>query len=109
MRDYVEMLVDTGARPGKELMNLKWKQIKFAMNPVEIRTGEKTILDDGTEEEVTNAQLSQFISRLQDENLQPSSIKHYLVVLRTIFKYAIANDLMQSHPLFPKVSGRLRT
>ena len=58
---------------------------------------------------ITNAQLSQFISRLQDENLQPSSIKHYLVVLRTIFKYAIANDLMQSHPLFPKVSGRLRT
>ncbi len=52
MRDYVEMLVDTGARPGKELMNLKWKQIKFAMNPIEIRTGVKTILDDGTEEEV---------------------------------------------------------
>jgi integrase len=46
------MLIDTGARPGKELMNLKWKQIKFAMNPIEIRTGEKVILDDGTEEEV---------------------------------------------------------
>jgi integrase len=52
MCDYAEMLIDTGARPGKELMNLKWKQIKFAMNPIEIRTGEKVILDDGTEEEI---------------------------------------------------------
>ena len=24
MRDYVELLIDTGARPGKELMDLKW-------------------------------------------------------------------------------------
>ena len=61
MRDYVEMLVDTGARPGKELMNLKWKQIKFAMNPVEIRTGEKTILDDGTEEEVIIHELRRIV------------------------------------------------
>jgi integrase len=52
MRDYVEMLIDTGARPGKELMNLKWKQIKFDMNPVEIPTGHKVNLDDGPEEVV---------------------------------------------------------
>lgn len=58
---------------------------------------------------ITNAQLNKFVSKLQEENLQPSTIKHYLVVLRTIFKYAIANELMQSLPLFPKVSGRLRT
>jgi integrase len=58
---------------------------------------------------ITNAQLNQLISRLQDADLQPSTIKHYLVVLRTIFKYAIANGLMQALPLFPKVSGRLRT
>ena len=36
MRDYVEMLLDTGARPGKELMNLKWKQIQYEYKP-EIR------------------------------------------------------------------------
>jgi integrase len=40
MRDYIEMLVDTGARPGVELMNLKWRQIKFMMHPTEKRTGE---------------------------------------------------------------------
>ena len=29
LRDYVTVLLDTGARPGKELMNLKWSQIKI--------------------------------------------------------------------------------
>jgi len=58
---------------------------------------------------ITNSQLSQLVSRLQEAELQPSTIKHYLVVLRTIFKYAIANDLMKTLPLFPKVNGRLRT
>jgi integrase len=33
MRDYIEMLLDTGARPGIELLNLKWKQIRFSMDP----------------------------------------------------------------------------
>lgn len=34
MRDYVMALLDTGARPGKELLQLKWKQIKEAIKPV---------------------------------------------------------------------------
>ena len=34
LRDYVEMLVDTGARPGIELLDMKWKQIRFMMNPI---------------------------------------------------------------------------
>lgn len=33
MRDYVEILVDTGARPGDELLNLRWNQIKYRNNP----------------------------------------------------------------------------
>jgi integrase len=32
--DYVHALLDTGARPGTELLNLKWKQVKFAIKPV---------------------------------------------------------------------------
>ena len=40
LRDYVEVLLDTGARPGDELLNLKWKQIKFSMKPVTTETGE---------------------------------------------------------------------
>ena len=34
LRDYVTVLLDTGARPGKELMNLKWKQIRIDWRPV---------------------------------------------------------------------------
>lgn len=33
LRDYVHALVDTGARPGDELLNLKWKQVKVAIKP----------------------------------------------------------------------------
>jgi len=33
LRDYVEILLNTGARPGVELMNLKWRQIKFINKP----------------------------------------------------------------------------
>lgn len=40
LRDHVEVLLDTGARPGDELLNLKWKQIKFSMKPVTDATGE---------------------------------------------------------------------
>jgi integrase len=36
--DYVEMLVDTGARPGKELLDLKWRHIKFSKKPVVVTT-----------------------------------------------------------------------
>ena len=38
LRDYVEMLIDTGARPGKELLDLKWRQIKFAIKPTITKT-----------------------------------------------------------------------
>lgn len=40
LRDYVEVLLDTGARPGDELLNLKWRQVKYSMKPVTIETGE---------------------------------------------------------------------
>ena len=43
MRDYVEMLLDTGARPGKELMNLKWKQITYSFKAETIGSGKFAI------------------------------------------------------------------
>jgi len=38
LRDYVEVLLDTGARPGDELLNLKWKQVQFVMRPTVTKT-----------------------------------------------------------------------
>jgi integrase len=60
LRDYVEMLLDTGARPGVELMNLKWKQIKFSMKPTLTPTGEIASID-GDEEEIVIANLNRTV------------------------------------------------
>jgi integrase len=40
LRDYVDVLLDTGARPGDELLNLQWQQIRFVMKPQVTRTAE---------------------------------------------------------------------
>ena len=39
--DYVCILLDTGARPGKELYNLRWQQVEPKIDPVTIKTGKK--------------------------------------------------------------------
>ena len=61
MRDYVEMLVDTGARPGTELMNVKWKQIKFSMDPIEIDTGKSLVVKDGPKEKIVLTDLRRIV------------------------------------------------
>ena len=62
MRDYVEILLDTGARPGRELLNLKWKQISYTVDPTFRHTGiiEKGVdgLDD---EEVLEMDMQQIV------------------------------------------------
>jgi integrase len=60
LRDYVEMLIDTGARPGKELMNLKWRQIKFAKKPTVTHTGEFDNSDD-EHNPISNATLNRSV------------------------------------------------
>jgi integrase len=39
LRDYVFVLLDTGARPGKELMSLKWTNLTLDFRPDLIETG----------------------------------------------------------------------
>jgi hypothetical protein len=39
LKDYVEVLLDTGARPGKELLDLKWSHIEIKNNPKVVMTG----------------------------------------------------------------------
>jgi len=53
LRDYVNVLLDTGARPGKELLNLQWAQIELTMHPVITRTG---VIDqtEGINEEIVS-------------------------------------------------------
>lgn len=48
LKDYVNVMLDTGARPGKELMNLKWNQIELTKEVID--KGESTDTnEDGTQ------------------------------------------------------------
>jgi integrase len=40
LRDYVAMLLDTGARPGKELLNLRWVEVELTYKPKKFQTDE---------------------------------------------------------------------
>lgn len=52
MKDYVTVLLDTGARPGKELLNLKWTHITQEMYPEAVMTGEFSNDGEGNIEEI---------------------------------------------------------
>lgn len=61
LRDYVDVLIDTGARPGDELLNLQWRQIKFAMKPTLTHTGVIDNTDD-QHEEITLSNLNRSVA-----------------------------------------------
>jgi len=49
LKDYVEVLLDTGARPGRELLELRWANLKFAEDKTKLiinfnlsKTGKRT-------------------------------------------------------------------
>ena len=58
---------------------------------------------------ITNSQISLFIEKLYDTRIKPATIKHHIIVLRKIMKFAIANDLMNQLPVFPRITGKLQT
>ena len=51
MFDYINVLLDTGARPGRELLDLRWQQIKASIKPVVKKTGEQ---DEHGDVEISN-------------------------------------------------------
>lgn len=60
-------------------------------------------------ETITNAQLNEFVEELHKTKIKPATIKHHIVVLRKILKFAIANQLMTNLPVFPRITGKLQT
>jgi len=60
LRDYVDVLLDTGARPGDELLNLQWQQIKFAMKPTITVTDE--VDEEGERIELSDLNRSCFMT-----------------------------------------------
>ena len=55
LKDFVITLLDTGARPGKELLALTWAQVELEKEVVHIKTGERAELseEDQYGEEIT--------------------------------------------------------
>jgi integrase len=47
LKDYVEVLLDTGARAGKELLDLKWAHIEIKNDPELLHTGIVTVPEEG--------------------------------------------------------------
>jgi hypothetical protein len=58
---------------------------------------------------ITNSQISQFVARLISTGIKPATVKHHIIVLRKIMRFAIANDLMKNLPVFPRITGKLQT
>ena len=56
---YVNVLLDTGARPGDELLNLRWNQLTIKNSPITEHTSTYTVQDEAGYdiEEVTNTKL----------------------------------------------------
>ncbi len=58
---------------------------------------------------ITHADLNKFVGYLAERELSAATQKHYIVVLRKILKFAIANEQLEKLPLFPRISGQLQT
>ena len=63
MRDYVEVLLDTGARPGRELLDLTWAKISYSIQPEIIDTGVVSAdpAEGGEQETITLANLNKSV------------------------------------------------
>jgi len=58
---------------------------------------------------ITNAQISEFVEELHKTKIKPATIKHHIVVLRKVLRFAVANNLMTNLPVFPRITGKLQT
>jgi integrase len=61
LKDYVVVLLDTGARPGKELLDLTWAQIELVFFPTITKTGVVAELGEGEIEELEIANLNRTV------------------------------------------------
>jgi integrase len=90
LRDYVDVLLDTGARPGDELLNLQWRQIKFDMKPTVTATGEVRE-DEGEVEAVTSATLNRSVEMRVDGKTGPRLILGMLRTVKALERIALRN------------------
>ena len=92
LKDYVITLLDTGARPGRELLELTWAQIELDKEVVNIKTGVRAKLseDDQHGEEITQ----NYIRKTLILNIQKGKTGKRKAVGRLPSVYAL-NDIAQ--------------
>ncbi len=93
MRDYVDVLIDTGARPGSELLNLQWRQIKFAMKPTLKHTGEIDNTDntDDAHEEIVLPNLNRSVEMVVSGKTGTRTIVGMLRTVKALERIAERN------------------
>lgn len=94
MRDYVEMLLDTGARPGKELLNLKWKQIQYNYKAEIVGTGAFS-LDEAegqdTPEEISSVHLHRTVEMVVSGKTGTRTIIGRTPTVKALTRIAVRN------------------
>ena len=92
LKDYVITLLDTGARPGRELLELTWAQVELDKEVVNIKTGVRAELseDDQHGEEITQ----NYIRKTLILNIQKGKTGKRKAVGRLPSVYAL-NDIAQ--------------
>lgn len=110
LKDYVEVLLDTGARPGKELLQLRWVQVDLKMYPIIKKTGnvvKGNEYDSEEEEEVVINSNKTAILKIQNGKTGARTAIGRLPTVKALNRIAQRNYAMSASALIDKGSKDL--
>ena len=110
LKDYVEVLLDTGARPGKELLQLRWVQVDLKMYPIIKKTGnvvKGNEYDSEEEEEVVINSNKTAILKIQNGKTGARTAIGRLPTVKALNRIAQRNYAMSASALIDEGSKDL--
>ena len=110
LKDYVEVLLDTGARPGKELLQLRWVQVDLKMYPIIKKTGnvvKGNEYDSEEEEEVVINSNKTAILKIQNGKTGARTAIGRLPTVKALNRIAQRNYTMSASALIDEGSKDL--
>ena len=110
LKDYVEVLLDTGARPGKELLQLRWVQVDLKMYPIIKKTGnvvKGNEYDSEEEEEVVINSNKTAILKIQNGKTGARTAIGRLPTVKALNRIAQRNYSMSASALIDEGSKDL--
>ena len=121
---YSDALVNLRANPRSKVKSRSFAVLANALVVNEKTTAKKSLYlnDKGKVEgfliphfgiknidEIEYSDLVKMLDELNDKGLAPATKKHYLSLISKIFKYAVQEGVLRAIPVFPKLTGRLKT